>query len=429
MYKGPLDILFGYGSFRIVSNLSWWPIFLISGFDPVGYNALSFSMFLLDALIFYFMCRELLGKIFPAALAAILFGGGAVGADALFWKCSNNTIICFFFYMLTLIFYLQWRNKKSAYLWAASLATFLLAMLSKEEAASLPGIIILLELLFFGERRITVLVKRVAPYTAIIIAYLAFSPALFHLVGREPEPNKFFQLRPLHTLLTPWTVFSLPPDGLLQTSSPFLYLIPTVLFATIFFISEKKELCFAFGWVFLTFVPQSLTSLGQTTPKYLFNSISRYLFLPSAGAALALAIVLAAVMSRWGRKIGISVTVIVTGVYLTVNHFRVQERGQMWRDNAEPIKVFLKAMKGAIPRFPPNSHVAVVNGPIGRAYTEQALRASYGNPDITWIIDAAYRPKQGEHAYFVSCNWWQDNSIRINVEDFVSAMSRLYPDQ
>ena len=426
MYKGPLDVLLGYGSFRVLSNLSWWPIFAISGLDPAGYNAFSFGMLFLDALAFYFLCRELLPGPAIAGLAAILFAGGSVGTDALLWKCTNSTLICCFFYMISLVAYLNWRKGGKAPFWAASLAAFVLAILSKEEAASLPGVVILLELLFLGERSVTALVKRVAPFAIVIILYIVGSREFFQLVGREPEPAKFFKVRLLHTLLTPWSVFSLPPHGLFDFRDPFLYLIPAALFAMLLFIPHRKELLFAFGWIFLTFVPQSLTSLGQTTPKYLFKSMSRYLFLPSAGAALALALVLFGIWSRWKRKVGLPVGVVVLGVYFYINYARVQERAGVWRDDAEPVKNFIAAMKGTVSQFPPKSYIFVNDPSTGRAYVQQSLRAFYGNPDITWIVDPLkYHPGNGEQAFFFNCLWEGNNRVRISVLDFEAAMAQI----
>lgn len=425
MYQGFLDILLGYGSLRVVSNLSWWPIFLLSGIDPAGYNAFSFGMFFLDGMIFYFLCKELLCDSLAAALAAVLFAGGSVGADAMLWKCTNSTLICFFFYALSLIAYLRWRKGGTALFFAASLAAFLLAIFSKEEAASLPGVIILLELTLLGERSAASLFKRVAPFAASIVFYLVASREFFQLVGRVPEPSKFFKLRPLHTLLTPWSVFSLPPDGVFDFSNPLLYLIPAALLAALCFIARKKELCFAFGWIFLTFVPQSFTSLGQFQPKYLFNSVSRYLFLPSAGAALAISIVLVGIGARWGRKVGVSVAVAVVGLYFSLHYARVQKRGFVWGNDALPVQTFIAAMKVKVPRFPPKAYIFVAGPPTGRAYVQQALRASYGNPDITWIVDPlSYHPKDGENACFIDCVWDGRERVHLFLTDFEQAMAQ-----
>ncbi len=425
MYKGFLDILLGYGSFRIVSNLAWWPIFHFFAFDPVGYNVFSFAMLFADALLLYFLSKKLLSDSVSAALTAILFVGGSVGADAVLWKCTNSTLMCFFFYILSLLAYLRWRQGGDLPFALASLAAFIFAILSKEEAASLPGVIILLEFLILGERGVIAIAKRVAPYCVIITLYIVGSREFFTLVGRDPEPSKFFKLRPLHTVLSPWSVFSLSPEGLYDFSSILLYLIPITLLIMLFFLPRRRELCFAFGWIFLTFVPQSFTSLGQFVPKYLFNSMSRYLFLPSAGAALALAVVLVGIGSRWGRKVGATVAVIVIGLYFNVHYSRVHERGSVWGNDAEPVRTFLREMKIVIPQFPPHSYVAVLDAPTGRAYVQQSLRASYQNPDITWIVDPLkYHPKNGENAYLIRCLWREDN-LKIQVFDFESGMKQL----
>lgn len=424
MYKEFLDVLLGYGSFRIVSNLAWWPIHTLSGFNPVGYNIFSFAMLFAGAMALYFLVRELTDPV-TAALTAALFAGGSVGADAALWKCTNSTLICFVFYTLSLLAYLRWRKDGGLAPYAMAIASFMVALLAKEEAASLPGVLILLELLLLGERKVVPLAKRVAPYCIAIVLYLVGSRAFFSLVGREPEPERFFKIRPLHTLLTPWSTFSLSPDGFFDFSSPYLYLIPAALVGAGFLVPRKKELCFAFGWVLLTFVPQSFTSLGQFTPKYLFNSVSRYLYLPSAGAALAIALVLVGIGSRWGRKVGVPVATVVLACYFSIHYRRVHERGNTWKQDAEPVRVFLHEMKRIVPQFPPSTHLFVLNAPTGRAYVQQALRAAYRNPDITWIVDPlSYHPQQGQKAFLVGC-LWQEAGMRIDIMDFEAGMQYL----
>jgi len=425
MYKGFLDILLGYNTFRIVSNLSWWPLFQLSGFDPLGYNAFSFGMLFMDALIFYFLAKAFLRNAVVAALAAVLFAGGSVGADALFWKCTNSTLLCFFFYNLTLLCYFRRRQEGKSGIGIASLLAFALAILSKEEAASLPGVLILVEFLLLKERSPVAVIKRIAPYGAIIVCYLVGSREFFALVGHQQDPTKFFQVRPWHTLLTPWSVFTLHPQGSFDFSNPFLYLIPVALASAIFWVPQKRELALCYGWIFLTFVPQSLTSLGQFSPPLLSNSVSRYLFLPSAGAALALALVLAGIGSRWGKKVGVAVSVVVLGLYFSVHYARVQERGSEWGSNAEKVREFVQELRKVVPRFPANSCVFVLNSPTGRAYVQQALRASYGTTDITWIVDPLkYHPKGNEKGFLIDCSWLE-NSVVVQVEDFESGMARM----
>lgn len=424
---GPLQVLLGYGSLRIVANEVWWPLYRLSGMDPAAYNLFSFGMFFLDGLVLYFFVQQLFNDRHLSCAAAVLFVAGSVGSDAIFWKCTNSTLIAFFFYTLSLFWYVKSRQEGNRRFYGISLAAFAFAMFSKEEAASLPGILILLELLVLGERKVGKIAARVAPYCGLILFYLAANRIVFNvLLGVQPEPAKFFQLRPLHSLLTAWSVFFMSPDAKIEFSNPYFYLSGLLLLGAFFFVRERKTLLFACGWIFLTFIPQSFTTLGQLQPKYLVNSVSRYLFLPSAGAALVIALVLAEVGRRWGKKTACWVFLMFMVLYLPLNFSRVRNRGEQWRGNAEPASVFLRELQSVMPEFPPNSYLFVMNPPTGRAFVQQSLRAFYRNPTITWIVDPqSFRVKDGERGFVIDCTWENESRVRLTVFDFVT-QRRLY---
>jgi hypothetical protein len=55
---------------------------------------------------------------------------------------------------------------------------------------------------------------------------------------------------------------------------------------------------------------------------------------------------------------------------------------------------------------------------------QQSLRAAYGNPDITWIVDPiAYHPKPEDNAGLIEC-FWSPRGVSIAIEDFEAGMVR-----
>ena len=93
-------------------------------------------------------------------------------------------------------------------------------------------------------------------------------------------------------------------------------------------------------------------------------------------------------------------------LFAWVNIGRVEARGAVWRDQAEPFRAFLTSIKKEMPDFPPNSHVTIINGPVGRSYVQQSLRASYKRTDISWIYNPEeFTRKPGESAFLILCNW------------------------
>jgi len=75
---------------------------------------------------------------------------------------------------------------------------------------------------------------------------------------------------------------------------------------------------------------------------------------------------------------------------------------------------FLTALMQEVPQFPPHTFLYVNNAPAGRAFVQQALRAFYRNPSITWINDPnSYRRKPGENALLIDTLWQEDGTVRF----------------
>ena len=103
--------------------------------------------------------------------------------------------------------------------------------------------------------------------------------------------------------------------------------------------------------------------------------------------------------------------------FIWINHANVEKRGTEWRDDAAPVEAFLPRMKQAMPIFPPNSNIYVENAPTGRAYVQQSMRAYYGNPSITWIVDPSkYIKKPGDSAFLIQVEWGQHDVASISIQ-------------
>lgn len=415
---GPAAVMKGYNNIlRVVASAFLWPLFAISGHDPFGYNLFCLLMYSLNAFLFYYLCVQLFQDTKLALMAAVIFAATGVGCDAVFWKAAYSTLLNVTFYILTLILYIRFRREGAIRYYWYSIALFLLAVLSKEESASLPFIIIAIEVFILGNRIDARTVARTLPYCLLIVAYLVANYVIiYHILQGQSELVKHSGFRPLQTLLAPWSAFFLAPDGRLNGSDFRIYLAAAIIPLGILVSGNKKYYLFALAWVFLTFMPQSLSTLSQFQPKYIFNSVSRHLYLPSAGVALAFTFVLMRVGSLFPSKVARVILVLFLVGYFSFNSMRVQERGKAWAEEGVPARTFLGELKKHIPVFPPNSHVYVTDPPTGRAYVQQALRAFYMNPSITWIVDpTSFIQQPGMSAYLIRCQWFSPSAVAIRI--------------
>jgi hypothetical protein len=406
---GPKAVLLGYNYIlRIVANSVWLPLYHFFGFDPRGFNLFSIVLHLLNALLVYFMVVRLFADRGVAVISAAFFAATAVGADAILWRAANSTLLNLFFYLLTLTAYVEYRRNGQRRYYLGALLLFVLAVLSKEESASLPFVAALFEVLFFGGfKDFKGIVRRTLPFAAIVIINVIVNYLiLYQFLHVKSELVTHSAFRPLHSLFSSWAVFFLAPDGHLKMNDPRIYATAIILPALLFWVKDRRLMLFGLGWVFLSFLPQSLSSLSQFEPKYIFNSVSRHMYLPSVGAAFCYAVVLRDVWQRWGKAIGYLLSVVVFALFIWHNYGSMNSRGKAWAEDGKPVKVFLTAMKERVPQFPQDTWFFALNGPTGRAYMQQSLRAFYKNPTITWIVDPMkYVQQPGQTALLLDVHW------------------------
>lgn len=418
--EGPKAVLLGYNYIlRFVGAAVWWPLYALSGLDPFGYNLFSLLLWLINAVLLYrFLCR-LLGDAPLAAFGTLVFASTAVGADALFWRAANNTLLNVTFYLLTLHAYLIFRQTGNRRQWHLSVLFFILAVFTKEESASLPFVILLLELLYLdGRSDIRGVVRRLLVFSSFIILYLVMNYLIiYQLFEAQSELVKQSKFRPLHSLLSSWTVFFLKPDGRLSMGDIRIFITAALLPLSVAFARDRRLVLLGLGWVFFAFLPQSLCNLSQFEPRYIFSSLSRHLYLPSIGAAIVYVAILAGIRDRFSPKAAAVAAVLFLAAYLPYNYGQAHARGVTWREDGEPVKLYLTEIRKVVPQFPPDTFIFVNNPPTGRAYVQQSMRAFYNTRGITWIVDPLkFVPKPGQSAFFIDCIWGYDGRIRFSIQ-------------
>lgn len=417
---GPKAVLLGYNYIlRFVGSAVWWPLYALSGLDPFGYNLFSLLLWILNAVLMYRLLHRLLGESSLAAFGSLVFASSAIGADALFWRAANNTLLNVTFYLLALHAYVVFRQTDNRRQWHLSVLFFLLALFSKEESASFPFVVLLLELIYFnGRADIRGVVRRLLVFSSLIIFYMIMNyVVIYHLFEAQSELIKQSKFRPLHSLFSAWTVFFLTPDGRLSLSDIRIFVTAVLLPFSFAFVKDRRLILLGLGWIFFSFLPQSLCNLSQFEPKYIFSSLSRHLYIPSIGAAMVYAALLSGVRDRFSPKVAVLVAVLFLAAYLPYNYRLVQSRGMEWRDDGEPVKFFLAEIRKVVPQFPPNTFVYVNNPPTGRAYVQQSMRAFYQTSGITWIVDPSkFLPKPGQNAFFIDCFWFPGGRVEFNIQ-------------
>lgn len=414
---GSSAVIFGYDSLRVIANIIWLPLFLITGLDPLGYNLFSICLYFLNSLVLYQLILRLFKDEMFSFLAGILFVFSSVGADAVFWKSANSTLLNLFFYLLSLYAYVTYRQRNEKKYFTYSLLLFLFAMLSKEEAASLPLIILAAEALFFkGFENKAMLTKTVIPYFIIILAYIMATYAFNYLFHIQVGHTAGFRFKPLYSLFGGGMVFFISPEGYLNISDISIYFTAAFIVITFIFVKDRRLLIFGYLWVFFTFLPQSLSGavVFDFRGGFNFGSVSRYLYLPSVGSSIIFAAVISNFRDRLPQRIYIPTLCLLLFLFVSINYNRVHVRGEGWRFFSQSMERFLYSLKDVQPTFPENSYVHVVNKPTKQAFIQQSLRAFYKNSKIYWTdnLDGS-NLKKNDSLFVIFHNWTSERAVNV----------------
>ena len=114
---------------------------------------------------------------------ALIFAVHPFNAEVVNYITARSSVMCSFFYLLSFYFWIRFRSQKGSYFYIISLLAFILAMLTKEIAITLPLMLFLYDFYFLrgSLRRYLAYL----PYVLLVIVpYLAYRMMVYgHIVG------------------------------------------------------------------------------------------------------------------------------------------------------------------------------------------------------------------------------------------------------
>lgn len=192
-----------YASRRPIANVSFALNYLVGGYDVKGYHLVNILIHIVNGVLVYFLTLILLRRNrkivahyratdetirLVALLAAALFIAHPVQTQAVTYIVQRMSSMATMFSLSSLLLYLLGRQRDSALqrlaFWSAGLVTWLLALGSKEIAATLPAIIVLVELLFYRDSNARgrgivagTLGFAILASAGVVVLYLGMDPA------------------------------------------------------------------------------------------------------------------------------------------------------------------------------------------------------------------------------------------------------------
>ncbi|MBI5328550.1 MAG: tetratricopeptide repeat protein [Deltaproteobacteria bacterium] len=316
--------------------------------NPAGYHFTNLILYLSVCLILYPLSKAILGNDRAAMAASLIFASHPVHSESVTWIFGRTDLIAGFFSLSSFYLYLlYYNNKTKLLLLITSFAVFVLALLSKEIAATLPIIIILHNLLFNrGERGY----KKWLPALGYLIILLSYMFLRQMVLGRLENPPVVSY--PDFIYYLPWAVINYLKLLFLPINLSALYTLPHTNKMWVFFglalvivlcivlslscIRRDKGLLFLILWVFVTILPVlNRIVMASTTPI-----AERFLFLPSVGFAILAGCVLKKAANQ--RNI-----VVITLLIIIPFSIVAQQRNAVWKDELTLYRDILKTSPNA----------------------------------------------------------------------------------
>lgn len=400
------NIASGEASYRPVATLSYYLIYAVGELNATWYHLFSVLLHAFNVMLAYILAHKVIKNRYSAMIAGLLFACHPALTEAVDAISYNEDLLTAAFFLLSVICYAGINTaavKSGIPAFVLSLVCFLLALLSKEMAITLPAVLFIYDqsIRDGGSRSLSlksiwrIFKGRIyfySGYLAVSFFYLYLRFVAFYNPGESIKPLygslierivylpahlfNFIKLAVFPAEPNADYVFAYP-DGFFEISNlSGLFVVLALITASPVVYKKSKPIFFGIWWFLITLSP-----VYNLIP--LFNPLAdRYLYIPILGFCMAAAVVLNEVVKSKLNRPGLSITVTVilviciVGLYSTVTIARNRD----WKDG---LTLWSKTVKSS-----PGSSVA--RGSLGHAYQqlgrleeaiEQYKRAVAINPD------------------------------------------------
>ena len=127
--------------------------YLISDLNPFGYHLINFLLHLINSILVFLLCLYLFEswRWISSLVVSLIFATHPIHTEAVTNIVGRAELLCFCFFILALWLYIKARLLKSSHpslFYLLSLGGYFLALLSKESAITLLGVVILIDWLY-----------------------------------------------------------------------------------------------------------------------------------------------------------------------------------------------------------------------------------------------------------------------------------------
>lgn len=337
--------------YRPLATFTFALNYSVDGLEPRGYHLVNAVVHALNGALLYLLLLRLFGRWVPALTGALLFVVHPVQTEAVTWVAGRGNVLFLFFMLLAMLAHVrQFEHQgRCRLLWQVLAALgYVLALLSKEHAIVLPGLLFLHEFLLVKPEVRGSWPRRLPYYTALAVIMAGYLLTRHLVLGQTRQcgywggglyatvctmiPVGLIYLRLM--LFPAWLRVVYHEADYIRTalwSAPVLVGLAVelgILAAAVICYRRKPLITFAVGCVVLGFAPVSnLVPMGAIVNE-------RFMYLPMIGFSMLVGLAVGWSSLRLRRLRPQLAHVLGTGVFVILLCLAVLtvERNRAWRN-------------------------------------------------------------------------------------------------
>jgi tetratricopeptide (TPR) repeat protein len=195
-------------AFAGIGGFYWRPLFLVwfllqrvlFGLNPAGWHAATVALHVATTALVYVLARRLSGDRTLAAIAAAIFGLQPALIETVAWVSGSSDSLLAVFLIPAFLYYLRWRDSNARASLMASMAFYAAALMTKEPAVMLLGLIAGYAWIHSGAGlalRARAALKALLPYVPVTAVY-----GIIHALIAEQLTSNASPATPLAMALT-----------------------------------------------------------------------------------------------------------------------------------------------------------------------------------------------------------------------------------
>lgn len=342
--------------YRPVVSSTYALDYAIWGLEPFGFHLTNVIIHVINSLLFFKLLLMIFGvddsrsqktKLTAVIIAGFVFAVHTIHTEAISWVSGRTDSLSFTFFAASFIFYLKYTAEKKASNFSLVLFFFLLSLLAKEMAITLPIVVVLYDILVNKEKKRESIQNNLWIYVSLAVLSIMYlfirwlilkdipqRESYFYFYGKDLSTIVFtmFQTIPLYFrllvapvgLLYHYNVY-FPYQGSIASFDVILAVVFVVIMIAISVVTMKK---FPMASYSILFVFVTLLPVMNIVPTMNFMA-ERFLYIPSAAFSILLSALIIRFYNSRSKQILLAVlsALVIFYSYLTI------QRNFDWENN------------------------------------------------------------------------------------------------